>query len=289
MSVSITAAYLEVMCARSVGTCHSSGDCPSVAICVKPTHTGNRLDRASLPLESIAIFAYAYRPRGPMAEPSKLDPSWHAGTRPSGQVAIGHLPRSDGRYRLRFRDQELDIHTDDFVIGRSAECDIQLECGLVSRRHARLRHCEAGVVLEDLGSRNGVMINQRKVSEPVLLRHGDVVAIGIELLEFVDLDMLHRPESLSTIPPPVMATRVGDEDAPDAVTLASGTETLTDRERQVLELIALGHTQREVASRLCISAKTVETHRARIAEKLRCHSRADFVTRAIAAGFLRGK
>ena len=68
------------------------------------------------------------------------------------------------------------------------------------------------------------MINQRKVSEPVLLRHGDVVAIGIELLEFVDLDMLHRPESLSTIPPPVMATRVGDEDAPDAVTLASGTE-----------------------------------------------------------------
>jgi DNA-binding NarL/FixJ family response regulator len=133
------------------------------------------------------------------------------------------------------------------------------------------------------------MVNQRRVSEPILLRHGDVVAIGIEALEFVDLDLLHRPESLSTIPPPSMPTRVGDADEADSVTLAPGTETLTDRERQVLELIALGHTQREVASRLCISAKTVETHRARIAEKLQCHSRADFVTRAITAGFLRGR
>jgi DNA-binding NarL/FixJ family response regulator len=133
------------------------------------------------------------------------------------------------------------------------------------------------------------MVNQRKVGEPVLLRHGDVVGIGIESLEFVDLDLLYRPESLSTIPPPSLPTRAGDAAALDSVTLTPGTETLTDRERQVLELIALGHTQREVASRLCISAKTVETHRSRIAEKLGCHSRADFVTRAIAAGFLRGR
>ncbi len=62
---------------------------------------------------------------------------------------------------------------------------------------------------------------------------------------------------------------------------------LSPRERQVLELLAHGHTNRAVAARLTLSVKTVETHRARLSEKLGLHSRADLVRLAIDLGLLR--
>ena len=65
------------------------------------------------------------------------------------------------------------------------------------------------------------------------------------------------------------------------------TPTLSPRERQVLELLARGHTNREVAARLSLSVKTVETHRARLSDKLDLESRADLVRLAIDLGLLR--
>jgi two-component system, NarL family, response regulator NreC len=61
---------------------------------------------------------------------------------------------------------------------------------------------------------------------------------------------------------------------------------LSPRERQVLELLAHGHTNREVAHRLSLSIKTVETHRARLSDKLGLHTRADLVRLAIDLGLL---
>ena len=61
---------------------------------------------------------------------------------------------------------------------------------------------------------------------------------------------------------------------------------LSPRERQVLELLAHGHTNREVADRLSLSVKTVETHRARLSDKLGLHPRADLVRLAIDLGLL---
>jgi two-component system response regulator NreC len=60
-----------------------------------------------------------------------------------------------------------------------------------------------------------------------------------------------------------------------------GLEQLSDREREVIGLIALGHTNAEMAAKLHISEKTVETHRARILEKLGLRTRADLVRFAI--------
>jgi two-component system, NarL family, response regulator NreC len=53
--------------------------------------------------------------------------------------------------------------------------------------------------------------------------------------------------------------------------------TLTPREEEVLELLTLGYTNREVAGELAISVRTVETHRASILGKLRLRTRADLV------------
>lgn len=61
---------------------------------------------------------------------------------------------------------------------------------------------------------------------------------------------------------------------------------LTDREREVLSLVAQGYTNQEIAERLIVSVKTVETHRAHIMSKLGLHTRAELVRYALREGFL---
>jgi DNA-binding NarL/FixJ family response regulator len=62
--------------------------------------------------------------------------------------------------------------------------------------------------------------------------------------------------------------------------------SLSDREEEVLRLIARGFTNREIAARLDVSIKTVETHKARAMEKLGLQSRAGLVDHAIRSGWL---
>ncbi|MBI1297341.1 response regulator [bacterium] len=62
--------------------------------------------------------------------------------------------------------------------------------------------------------------------------------------------------------------------------------SLSDREQEVLKLIALGHTANEAADQLALSPKTVETYRMRIMQKLKLGNRADLVKYALARGLL---
>jgi DNA-binding NarL/FixJ family response regulator len=63
-------------------------------------------------------------------------------------------------------------------------------------------------------------------------------------------------------------------------------DPLSDREREVLRLLALGHTNQEIAKMLYISVRTAETHRAHIMQKLRLQSRAELVRYALEQGLL---
>jgi two-component system, NarL family, response regulator NreC len=63
-------------------------------------------------------------------------------------------------------------------------------------------------------------------------------------------------------------------------------DPLSDREREVLRLLALGHTNQEIAKQLYISVRTAETHRAHIMQKLRLQTRADLVAYALERGLL---
>jgi DNA-binding NarL/FixJ family response regulator len=63
-------------------------------------------------------------------------------------------------------------------------------------------------------------------------------------------------------------------------------QILTDREREILRLIASGLTNRQIAAKLFISIKTVETHRAKIMQKLDVHTTAALVRYAIKTGLL---
>jgi DNA-binding NarL/FixJ family response regulator len=63
-------------------------------------------------------------------------------------------------------------------------------------------------------------------------------------------------------------------------------DPLSDREREVMRLLALGHTNQEIAKMLFISVRTAETHRAHIMQKLRLGTRAELVRYALDNGLL---
>ena len=63
-------------------------------------------------------------------------------------------------------------------------------------------------------------------------------------------------------------------------------DPLSERESEVLRLLALGHTNQEIAKQLFISVRTAETHRAHIMQKLRLSSRAELVRYALERGLM---
>jgi two-component system, NarL family, response regulator NreC len=63
-------------------------------------------------------------------------------------------------------------------------------------------------------------------------------------------------------------------------------ETLTTREREVLQLAAEGRTNADIAAVLCVSPRTVETHRAHLMHKLGLHTQADLIRYALKRGIL---
>lgn len=63
-------------------------------------------------------------------------------------------------------------------------------------------------------------------------------------------------------------------------------DSLSDREKQVLKLVAEGHTSRQIADVLSLSIKTVMTHRLNLMEKLAIHNRAELIKYAIRKGLI---
>jgi DNA-binding NarL/FixJ family response regulator len=63
-------------------------------------------------------------------------------------------------------------------------------------------------------------------------------------------------------------------------------EVLSNREKEVLKFVALGYTNKQIAEQLVVSIKTIESHKARIREKLNVSHRSDLVKYAIERGLL---
>ncbi len=72
----------------------------------------------------------------------------------------------------------------------------------------------------------------------------------------------------------------------DEFGVESGQAILTEREKEVVRLVAEGLSSREIAERLCLSVKTVDTHRANILEKIGAHSSAELIKYAIREGIV---
>lgn len=86
---------------------------------------------------------------------------------------------------------------------------------------------------------------------------------------------------------PAVARDALAESAPAAGSADDLYESLTDREKQVLKLVAEGNSNKEVAQLLGISVKTAMSHREHVMEKLALHSRTDLIKFALKQGVIR--
>ena len=87
--------------------------------------------------------------------------------------------------------------------------------------------------------------------------------------------------------PDVAREAMREQDAPEGQRNADTYDALTDREKQVLKLVAEGHSNKEVADLLGISVKTAMTHREHVMEKLALHSRTELIRFALKQGIIR--
>jgi hypothetical protein len=198
-----------------------------------------------------------------------------------GQAAQGSAGSGGGLrmgFRLRYRDQELPLPRGLFIIGRSADAGLLLDDAAVSRRHATLDVRDDSVLIEDLGSSNGVFVNGARVLRHHYLQHGDCLLIGAQ-----EMWLLATPESgfmpIGSIPPSTPEIAVLDEDTHQLgeMTLRAGiadkafTRRQADQAERALSgaLFKLLETAR-IAGRI---APLEALRAARYAVKLACHCR----------------
>lgn len=120
--------------------------------------------------------------------------------------------------------------------------------------------------------------------EPVFARRAlGAGAIGYVLKEAADdelVEAVHRAAAGESYLNPRLGARLASEPPPGPP------DDLSEREVDVLRLIALGHTNAEIAGKLYLSVRTVETHRAHIQQKLNLSSRAELVGYALRRGLV---
>ncbi|MFL5959854.1 MAG: response regulator [Gaiellaceae bacterium] len=112
-------------------------------------------------------------------------------------------------------------------------------------------------------------------------------ASGYLLKEAADDDLLQAVREVAAggrYVHPALGARLGAAEAEAKARAES--DPLSDREREVLRLLALGHTNQEIAKLLFMSVRTAETHRAHVMQKLRLSTRAELVRHAIRQGLL---
>ncbi len=181
------------------------------------------------------------------------------------------------RFRLRYLQHDLELSEGQFAVGRNASCQLSLDDPLVSRRHAILYVSRDGVLVEDLGSRNGVLVNGQRIEGRVDLRAGDKILIGgqeLTLLHARDEGaqvgvMVGPPQAASKLTLPKMAAAVRQAEAPSSQPVDSEREPSMVRRADAFKLLggvaekALAMGRAAEAERLLASAlaDVIETTR----------------------------
>ncbi len=121
-----------------------------------------------------ATKAKKARPSEAPAKAVELDPDTM--TQPRGYALVTIYEPEGNRYVGLFGDK--------VTLGRSTECDIQLNDNLTSRFHASIQREQQQFVIQDLNSNNGLFINDKRVYQGQALKDGDYLTIGQTRIEF---------------------------------------------------------------------------------------------------------
>jgi len=152
--------------------------------------------------------------------------------------------------------------------------------GIEATKHIKRNHPAARVLILTMHEHDEYVFQA--------LRAG---ASGYMLKEAADTDLINALHIIQSgqfyLSPAAQSVMVGDY----LQRVRTGEEkdsysSLTEREREILKLVAEGHTNNQIAERLVISPKTVDTHRTHIMDKLNLHSRAELVKYAMRRGLL---
>ncbi len=107
------------------------------------------------------------------------------------------------RFRLRYLQHDLELSEGQFAVGRNASCQLSLDDPLVSRKHALLLVSKDEVSIEDLQSRNGVLVNGQKIEGRVALQVNDKIVIGSQ-----ELTLLIGRDDMPAGDPPELAAQL---------------------------------------------------------------------------------
>jgi DNA-binding winged helix-turn-helix (wHTH) protein len=96
-----------------------------------------------------------------------------------GQIssAVG-VPTAGGTCWLVWNGREIALHDGDNIIGRDPDATVRLDLPSVSRRHARIVVSSDGAVVDDLGSKNGTLLRQDRITNTVRLADLDELQLG---------------------------------------------------------------------------------------------------------------
>jgi DNA-binding NarL/FixJ family response regulator len=136
-----------------------------------------------------------------------------------------------------------------------------------------------------------VLILSMHTDEAYIVQALQAGARGYLLKESADVDLVHAVTAVSSDKSffsPSVATVVLDDYVRHLTEkgVVDRYESLSEREREVLQLVAEGRSNKEVADLLCLSPATVETHRAHILQKLDVHNTAELVLYAVRRGVI---
>jgi len=135
------------------------------------------------------------------------------------------------------------------------------------------------------------VVHRRRPGLPVIIitGHGDI-AMAVRAMKAGAADFIEKPFSgqslIDAVQRAISAQLASADEAGQRARFDALLATLTPREREVLLLVAEGRPNKVVATRLGLSTRTVETHRANIMQKLEARSLADLVKIAIACGLM---
>ncbi len=82
----------------------------------------------------------------------------------------------------KLQGKRLLLPAKEMVVGRDEDCDLRIGSATVSRKHCVIKNSAEGILVTDLGSQNGTLVNDVPIKAPTLLREGDVLRIGSTLL-----------------------------------------------------------------------------------------------------------
>jgi DNA-binding NarL/FixJ family response regulator len=194
---------------------------------------------------------------------------------------------------------QLEQHSDFEVVGEATEGreavrmadELVPDVVIMDIAMPNLNGIQATTQLVKKNPQIGVIILSMYSDETYLMRTLAAGAKGYLLKESADVD-LHRAVEVVAQGKPFFSPAIADTLLEDYMRqlqqrgLQDSYDLLTEREKEILQLLAEGRSNKDVAGVLNLSTNTVETHRTRIMQKLDLHSTADIVLYAVRKGII---